>query len=166
MNFLLILIKLTYMKSLIICLSVHHQNTEKIAKTMAEVLQAEIKKPNEARNEDLFSYDIIGFGSGIYMWKNHKTLLEFVDNMADMHRKPVFIFSTSGAPGGKRYHKELKNKLVEKNCDVIGEFNCLGWDSFGPLKLIGGLHKNRPNIKDLDNAIKFAQEIKNNINLI
>ena len=69
------------MKSLVICNSVHHQNTLKVASAIAEVLQAQINKPNEVHNEDLSSYDIIGFGSGIYRWKVHEALLDFADNL-------------------------------------------------------------------------------------
>ena len=131
---------------------------------IAEVIQAETKKINDVCNEDLLSHDIIGFGSGIYYGKHHKNLLNFIDNMADMNRKPVFIFSTSGGANGIKYHKELRNKLIKKNCSIIGEFNCLGWDSNGPLMLIGGIHKNRPNENDLENARKFAITLKEKLN--
>ena len=53
------------MKTLIICESVHHGNTKKIADAMAAVLNAEIKKPAEIDVGKLGEYDLIGFGSGI-----------------------------------------------------------------------------------------------------
>ncbi len=148
------------MKSLVICTSIHHQNTSRIASAIAEVLQAQINKPNEVHNEDLSSYDIIGFGSGIYRWKVHKALLDFADNLPNMQQKSVFIFSTSGAPDGSKYHKELKDRLTKKNCKIVGEFNCRGWDTFGPLKIIGGLNKNKPNKDDIEKAKRFAQSLK------
>jgi flavodoxin len=62
------------------------------------------------------------------------------------------------------FNKALKDKLLKKGFDVIGEFNCLGFDTAGPLKAIGGLNKNRPNEKDLKKAQDFAREINNKIN--
>jgi len=147
------------MKTLIIYMSVHHGNTEKIARKIGEVLNAELKKPYEVKPEELANYDLIGFGSGIYMFKHHKTLLNFIDNMPDMAKKPVFIFSTSGASGGKKYHKELRDKLIKKNCNILDEFNCLGWDSFGPLKMIGGINKNKPDDDNFKEAGEFAEKL-------
>ena len=31
-----------------------------------------------------------------------------------------------------------------KNCSVIGKYECLGFDTFGPFKLVGGLQKGHP----------------------
>lgn len=148
------------MNSLIICLSIHHGNTLKIAQKMAEVFGAEIKKPNEVRIEDLIDYDLLGFGSGIYALRHHREILKLAKNLPDMKQKPVFIFSTSGAKNGIKYHKTLREILKKKNCQILDEFNCLGWDSFGPLKLVGGINKNRPNEDDFRLAREFAEKIK------
>jgi flavodoxin len=146
------------MKTLIICESVHHGNTKKVADSMAGPLQAEVKKPGEIDAGKLAGYDLIGFGSGIYMGKHHKNLLKLVDGLPKMNKK-VLIFSTSGAKDGLKYHKALKAKLVEKGFTVVDEFNCLGWDTVGPLVLIGGLNKGRPDEVDLEKAKQFAAKI-------
>ncbi len=151
------------MKSVIVCLSIHHGNTLKIAQKMAEVLGAEIKKPSEVKPKDLLNYDLVGFGSGIYAFRHHREVLKLAKNLPDMQQKPVFIFSTSGAKDGIKFHKALRQILEEKNCQILDEFNCLGWDTFGPLKLIGGLNKNRPNQEDLNLATNFAKKIKEKV---
>ncbi len=151
------------MKSLIICVSIHHQNTLKIARIMAEVLGAEIKKPNEVLIEDLLGYDLIGFGSGIYIFRHHREILKLARKLPDMQAKPVFIFSTSGAENGIKYHKALREIFQKKNCRILDEFNCLAWDSFGPLKLIGGVNKDRPNEQDLNLAKNFALKLKEDL---
>ena len=43
---------------------------------------------------------------------------------------------------------------------MLGNFSCTGFDEFGPLKLIGGLNKGKPDQKDVENAVKFALEMK------
>ena len=52
-------------KSLLVVFSYHHNNTEKIAKVFAKVLDAQIKTPQQTNPEELQKYDLIGFGSGI-----------------------------------------------------------------------------------------------------
>ena len=52
------------MKTLIFYASVHHKNTEKVAKVMAEVLGADLVPIGQAQPETLTAYDLIGFGQG------------------------------------------------------------------------------------------------------
>ena len=55
------------MKSLIIYYSYYNKNTEKIAKILADKTNAEIINLKETNIAvDLDSYDLIGFGSGVY----------------------------------------------------------------------------------------------------
>jgi len=147
------------MKVLIIYSSTHHKNTERIAQAMAEVLGADLVETQNAKAEDILNYDLIGFDSGIYMWEHHKLLLKFVDRLKPASGKKVFIFSTSGAPYGKKHHKKLREELIKKGFNIVGEFNCLGWDTVGLLKLIGGMNKGRPNEQDIENAKNFAKEL-------
>jgi Flavodoxins len=147
------------MKTLIIYQSIHHGNTEKVAKKIAEVLGADLKKPNEVKPEDLADYDLIGFGSGIYYSKFHVTMLKFVDSLPEMSGKKTFIFYTHGAPVGK-FGKKFAEKLTAKGLSLAGEFQCRGFDTFGPFKLIGGLCKGHPDEKDLSAATQFAEDLK------
>ena len=114
------------MKNLIICVSIHHGNTEKIAKAMAEILNAKLAKPNEVTMDELSNYDLIGFGSGIYAGEHHETLLDFADKLFQLQNKKAFIFSTRGILPVRFCHKSLRKKLLEKKFDVIGEFSCRG----------------------------------------
>jgi flavodoxin len=150
------------MKTLIVCVSIHHGNTLKIAKTMAKALKAKIVKPGAVTADMLSKYDLIGFGSGIYMFKHHKSLLELAERLPEMKGKKAFVFSTSGAPhkAAMNYHKDLREKLKEKKFKIIGEFNCQGFDTVGPFILVGGLNKGRPNGKDLENARVFAKKLR------
>ena len=147
------------MKTAIVYASVHHQNTEKVAKVMAEELKADLIAVADAKPETFASYDLIGFGSGIYFGKHHKTLLRFVETLPPATQKKAFVFSTSG--DGKIHHTTLKEKLVNRGFSIVDEFCCKGWDTVGPLKLFGGINKGRPDENDLAAARAFAQELKN-----
>ena len=147
------------MKTLIVYTSVHHQNTEKVAKVMAEALEADLVPTMEAQPGMLAACDLVGFGSGIYFGKHHKTLLRFVETLPPVTQKRAFVFSTSG--DGKMHHAALREQLVNKGFVIVDEFCCRGWDTVGPLKLFGGINKGRPDGNDLAAARAFAQGLKN-----
>lgn len=148
------------MKTLIICLSYHHKNTAKIALTLAGSLNAEIKTPQEINPNGLSEYDLIGFGSGVYYGKLDKSLLELADKLPQATGKKTFIFSTSGRTGNAtKFHQQLREKLQSKGFVVVNEFNCAGFDTFGPLKLVGGTNKGRPNEEDVKGAEAFAKSL-------
>ncbi|MCO1603791.1 flavodoxin domain-containing protein [Desulfosporosinus nitroreducens] len=153
------------MKTLIIYKSYHKMNTEKIAKVMAQEMNAKLAKVENVMPEDLVEYDLIGFGSGIYGSKFHKTVYEFLEKMPSMNKK-AFVFFTSAEFGEKHLMKE---KLSEKGCTVIGEFNCSGeYSPFGfnlncksKLAFIGGREKGHPDERDKERARMFANGLLN-----
>jgi len=152
------------MKALIIYTPVHHGNTERVAKVIANVLNADPLKLKQATTSMLEQYDFIGFGSGIHFGKHHRNLLNFVDILPMLRNKKAFIFSTSGLRKIRFLHnfdKPLKAKLRLKGFDMIGEFSCRGLDTYRATKLVGGVNKGRPNTEDLSQAEDFAESLKN-----
>ena len=147
------------MKTLIIYISIHQGNTEKIAKAMAGILNAKLVNPDKVKIEELSQYDLIGFGSGIYFQKHHKSLLNLVDKLPKFQNQNAFIFSTRGMGPVGFYHRLLRNKLLKKGFNIACEFSCKGFDNFGPFKIIGGINKGRPSKEDLENARDFAKDI-------
>jgi flavodoxin len=149
------------MKALVICFSYHHMNTEKIASVFAKALGAETKTLSEVDPSKLFEYDLVGFGSGISFGKHYKELLDFADKLPQIANKKAFIFSTSGQTGKtEKFHKLLKEKLQSKGFDIAGDFNCAGFDTYGLLKIGGGIKKGHPDEEDLKQAEVFAQSLK------
>jgi len=153
------------MKSLLVLFSYHHKNTEKIAKVFARVLDAPIKKPHRVDPAELQEYDLVGFGSGIYDDKHHRTLLDLADRLPQASSKRAFLFSTCGAPMetaeyADEAHRPLRDRLLSKGYVILGEFNCPGFNTNSFLKLLGGINKGRPNAEDLKRAEEFAQELK------
>jgi len=141
------------MEILIINKSRHRGNTEKVAKAMAEVMSAKLLKVEDVHLQELPTYDLIGFGSGIYGGKHDKRLIKLIENMPPVD-KNVFIFSTYA---GRENHTLIKEKLSEKGCKVVGEFSCLG--VFGILGL--NMNKGHPDERDLENARTFAKGLLN-----
>jgi len=152
------------MKTLIIYVSVHHGNTEKVARAMANALGADLLQVQQADANVLEQYDLIGFGSGIYFGKHHKSLFDFVDRLPAIKNKKAFIFSTSGLrkiPFIHDFDKPLREKLQRKGFDIIGEFSCRGLDTYRATKLVGGINKGRPDARDFEQAQDFARALLN-----
>lgn len=148
---------------LIICSSVHHGNTMKIAKAIGNILDAEIIEPKNFDKEVLCKYKLIGFGSGIYNGKHNKSIFTLVNNLEKQTKKKAFIFSTAALPV-KVMHRYLRKSLVEKGFEVMGEFCCRGFMDYSFTKYIyGGLNKGKPNNEDLKSAYDFARELRKSI---
>jgi flavodoxin len=151
-------------KILIILFSSQNNNTVKIANVMAKILDAEVKSPQQVDFNDLQKYDLIGFGSGIFDGKHHVSLLERVDRLSLFSNKKTFIFSTSGVsrnslPERDDPHTALREILITKGFNIVGEFNCVGFNNNSFLKIIGGMNKGRPNNDDLRQAEEFARNL-------
>jgi len=160
------------MKSIVIVCSYHHKNTEKVAKRIAGVLGAKIVSPQQLKPQELFDYDLIGFGSGIYDAKHHLKLLDLADIMPPANGNRAFLFSTDGMPRAlvksksmladkmREDHKVLREKLLAKGYTIAGEFGCAGFNTNSFLKWFGGINKCRPNENDLSLAETFARKLR------
>ena len=154
------------METAVIYVSIHHGNTEKIAKEIANILGAKLLKAEETNPESLSEFDLLGFGSGIYYGKHHKNLLRLIRASPIMERKKSFIFSTSGvgdrllAENLHKYHQPIRDALASKRFDVIGEFSCCGFMTWAWYRFRGGKNKNRPNPDDLTKARIFAESLR------
>jgi flavodoxin len=149
------------MESLLILYSYHHKNTEKIAKVMAEILDANIRTPQQLVAENLQDYSLIGFGSGIYSAKHHESILYLANRLPHVNNQKAFIFSTSSnlEPSSKN-HSTLRKILKSKGYLIIDEFTCAGFNTNSFSRFFGGINKRRPNAEDLENAAIFAKNLK------
>ncbi|MBI5336468.1 MAG: flavodoxin family protein [Mycolicibacterium rufum] len=157
------------MKSLIICASVSNGNTRRVADSMAEVLGADVVTPEAVDVDSLGQYDLIGFGSGVYFMAVHPRLWNLVRRLPvdDTGNRRAFTFFTSGARRMRLldYGGPLGRKLAAKGFDVLDSFWCLGCDTVGPLKLLGGVNKGRPNETDLEQAAEFTERLRRRVEI-
>jgi flavodoxin len=150
--------------ALIVCVSVSHGNTGRVARAIAEVLNADVRTPEEVALTELQRYDVIGLGSGIFAADHHPRLRQFVDALPALDRRgstDVFVFSTSG--WGREQHRpwqrSLEAVLRSKGYRVLGSFGARGYDTWLPLRLVGGLNRGHPDAADLARAREFAAAI-------
>ena len=141
------------MRKAIVYTSVHHGNTEKLVKRIAEECQVDLIDAIKQMNADLNDYDMIGFASGIYYSKFHQSILKFSEENLSADKK-VFLICTYG---GSANFKSIEQILNKKHASVVGKFGCKGYDTFGPFKLVGGIAKGHPDEEDMKNAVDFVK---------
>ena len=141
------------MRKAIVYTSVHHGNTEKLVKRIAEECQVDLIDAIKQMNADLNDYDMIGFASGIYYSKFHQSILNFSEENLSADKK-VFLICTYG---GSANFKSIEQILNKKHASVVGKFGCKGYDTFGPFKLVGGIAKGHPDEEDMKNAVDFVK---------
>jgi flavodoxin len=149
------------MKTLIVCVSVSHTNTKKVARAIAEVIDADVVEPEEVDLDTIGDYDLVGFGSGIYFMAFHSRLRQLIGSIPQVTNRRAFVFSTSGSsePPFFGYTRRLQGQLVAKGYDVVGSFSCRGFDTWLPLRLFGGINKGKPDGADLERARAFARTL-------
>lgn len=146
----------------IICASEHHGNTRKVAEAMAEAVGGTVLQPAEAGPKPFQDGALLGFGSGIYFGRPHKSILELAAELPEANGRRAFIFSTSGTgyrPAlifGWDYHRALRHILARKGYLIAGEYSCKGYDTYGISGKLGGIARGRPSERDLINAGQFA----------
>lgn len=139
------------MKTAIVYYSKHHGNTKKLIDAIAAQHDVTAIDATEVKTADLSGYDMVGFASGIYYSKFHKSVLEFAEhNLPD--GKPVFFLYTYGAEK-QGYTKAITEAVAKHNAKIVGEYGCFGFNTFGPFKLIGGIAKNHPTADELERAV-------------
>ena len=141
------------MKTAIVYYSQHHGNTRKLLEAIAKENEVTLIDVTEKQEADLSGYDRIGFASGIYYSSFAKQVLQFASVNLPTQKK-VFFIATCGSPR-KNYFDSIRQIAKEKSCEEIGTYECLGFDTFGPFKLIGGIAKGHPDEDEIKAAVDF-----------
>ncbi|MGI6787221.1 MAG: flavodoxin domain-containing protein [Acholeplasmataceae bacterium] len=147
----------------IIYTSYHHNNTINLLKDAVNELEYDWHNLLRDKEEliDLSKYDTIIFGSGIYYSKVHKMMIRFLEEKKEeLKEKKIGIVITAGM-NPKGYQRRVSNYFKKLDLENVLMFSCIGFDTYGPLKLIGGVNRNRPNQDDVVKLQEFL--LKNNL---
>lgn len=145
------------MKTAIVYYSKHHGNTKKVLDALAAHFPLTLIDASAASHAPLEEYDRIGFASGIYYSKFHKSVLEYAQSELPKG-KPVFFLYTCGVEK-KGYTDAIARAAESRGAKPLGTFGCLGFNTFGPFRLIGGIAKGHPTQEDLSAAIRFYENL-------
>ena len=145
------------MKTAIVYYSKHHGNTKKLLDAIAAGNEVALIDVTEQPQADLSGYDRIGLASGIYYNSFAKQLLAFAQEYLP-EKKDIFYVFTHGAPKGV-FLTAIRKIAEQKQCKEIGAYHCLGFDTFGPFKLVGGIAKGPPTEEEINGAVAFYKKL-------
>ena len=145
----------TDMSTAMVYYSKHHGNTKKLLDAIVKENEVTLIDVTAQPDADLTEYDRIGFASGIYYSAFAKQIIAFADKHLP-ENKDIFYIYTHGAPGGS-FLKGMREIADKRHCREIGEYRCQGYDTFGPLKLVGGIAKGHPTDEEIAGAVAFYQ---------
>ena len=145
------------MKVAIIYASVHHENTKKVVEAIAGENVVDLIDATKEKERDLSGYDLIGFASGIYYSKFQETVLDFARQYLPQGKDVFFVYTCGSMRKG--YTKAITETVTAKGANILGEYGCRGFDTFGPFKLIGGIAKGHPDSGELEKARTFYQSL-------
>lgn len=143
------------MRTAIVYYSKHHGNTKKLLDAIAATEEVTLIDVTEKLDADLTSFGRIGFASGIYYSSFARQILSFASEHLP-ENKEVFYIYTHGAPVGG-FLKGIREIAEKKHCRELGAYHCLGFDTFGPFKLVGGIAKGHPTGEEIAGAVTFYQ---------
>lgn len=141
------------MKTVIVYVSTHHGNTKILADAIAAVYEVTLIDGSKEKAIDLAEYDCIGFAAGIAFGNYYPRMLKLMTESLPEGKKVFFLY-TCGSKH-KVYTNAAAKIAIEKSCIILGEYGCLGFDTFGPFKLIGGIAKGHPNSDEIAGAVEF-----------
>ncbi|MGW6724853.1 flavodoxin [Nocardia sp. NPDC055029] len=92
----------------------------------------------------------------------HPELRRFITALPVAHRGTAFVFRTGGFPEPpfRRYTRALTRGIEKKGFDVVDLFGCRGFDTWLPLRLVGGIRKGHPDATDIAAARAFAEKLR------
>ncbi len=143
-------------KTLILYRSPHHGNTKKL---LDAIVKAHPDVVLAKAGEDSFDdsqFEIIGIASGVYNSKLHRTVRKALESLSGNGRKAFAVYTCGDKEGGK-YGERYMSMLRDRGFAPAGFYWSVAWDSFGPLRLIGGINKDRPNEEEIRGAAAFYE---------
>jgi len=141
----------------IVYTSLHHKNTERLINGIKNRYDITLIDASANKKADLNNYDIIGFASGIEYGKFYNCVEKFLNNNLPENKKVFFIYTC--AKDNPRFTDSIKNASSKKKATILGQFGCKGYNTYGPLKLIGGINRTHPDDTDVKQAITFITSV-------
>lgn len=59
--------------------------------------------------------------------------------------------------------KNITGTLEANGVEVLGNYGCRGYDTYGPFKLVGGIAKGHPTEEEITGAVLFYGKISGGI---
>jgi len=160
-------------------------NTEKVAKSMKDGLtdyDVDLIHVNDVDPTTLSSYEIVFLGSGVYASRIDKSILTMIKKaIPELPAKFVYFCTHASLKLYQEPFKRITNIIKKHNCEIVGEFDCIGENLGIPLDTQLAMlerlpedqrekakkdrvqNKGRPDEIDIENAKNFAISLVKNL---
>ena len=78
---------------------------------------------------------------------------------AIVYGKKVFFIYTC-AKNNKDFSEDIQNIVTKRGCESVGSYGCKGFNTYGPLKIIGGMNKSNPTEEELQLSVQFFNDLE------
>jgi len=161
-------------------------NTKRVAETIHNTLKERgvnpvLKRVEDAKDEDLYHYDLVFIGTPSHMWQPPAPVLQYVKEKMEFHRKRGDIKLCAPKLPGKKAVVFVTYSVPHTGIDeavpvgkYLGQFMAhLGFDLAGEFYIVGEFHnyeegsirgrlgdiRGRPYQDDLATITKYANEL-------
>lgn len=144
-------------KTMILYRSPHHGNTKKLLDAIQQAYPDVVLFKAGEDAFDSAEFDVFGIASGVYAGKLHTTVRKALKTISGNGRRAFAVYTCGDNAGGK-YGERCMNLLRDQGFDPCGFYWCPGFDTFGPLRLFGGVNKGRPSEEEIKGAAAFYRQ--------
>lgn len=142
------------MNTAIVFASPHHGNTKKLLDAIASAFpEVTLIDAIRTPEPDLSGNDAVGFASGIYYSKLHKSVLRVAQGRLPQGVPAFFLYTCGMRRAG--YTKAV--------ADAAAAHGALGHNTYGPLRLVGGMGKGHPDSAETDGAVAFYRSVRDGL---
>ncbi len=146
------------MKTIIIYESKHHGNTKKVCDRVAAECQVELIEAGRVDSKLNWEvYNLVGLDQGIAYSKFYDSVNRVAEHIP-AGKGAFFIYTC--AKNDKDFAAKIKKVVEERGTRCLGTYGCRGFNTYGPLKLIGGMNKSNPNEDELKAAVEFVKKVE------
>ena len=140
-------------KTVIVYASKHHGNTYKLVKAISDKYPVATIDVTKEFVVDLSEYDMIGFASGIDFGKFYEEIENFAKENLPTQKKVFFLYTC--AMDRKGFTDSMREIVEQKDGEILGEYGCKGYNTYGPWKMIGGMNKKHPTEIEIAESVEF-----------
>lgn len=145
------------MKTAIIYESKHHGNTKKLCDAIAELESVDLIEAKKASEGIAWTdYDVVGFASGIAYGGFYRNVRKAASRVP-AGTKTFYLYTC--ARNDKDFAAGIKAIAEEKGAVILGTHGCTGYNTFGPLKLTGGMNHGHPDELEIQSTVSFYLDL-------
>lgn len=150
------------MKTLIMYRSKHHGNTKKLVDAIVaahpdDVDAVDVATLERAAAIDVSDYPLVGVASGIYHGNIDKDLAATLQKSLE---EGTFVFSLLTYGGSSKwYGRDIDGICRVQRATYLAGYGCLGFDTWGPFKLTGGMQKGHPTQEEICDAVAWYDRL-------